>query len=182
MSCLSNEMSKKYCSILDFGSKRRTFRILNITLRNFQAVKSSKQRSKHDEFYLVPGFRTLKKFAPSSLLAENQELFWIKLSSRNVPWSGSSWFLFINSKWHEISSHIDKCAYSLWNLIRTLVRTYAYSAFLLKVSYLNGLLSLEPCFEKRWFMKIYRASCLLFRFLQNFNFWIGVRYTQVSMD
>ena len=30
-------------------------------------------------------------------------------------------------------------------------------------------------------MTIYCASCLLSRFLQNFNFWIGTCYTPVSM-
>ena len=37
----------------DFVSKRRTFNIFNITLRNFLAVKSSKQRFKLNEFYFV---------------------------------------------------------------------------------------------------------------------------------
>ena len=46
---------------------------------------------------LLRGFCTRKKFARFSLLTENQELFWIKLSSRNVPWSVSSCFLFTNS-------------------------------------------------------------------------------------
>ena len=59
MSCLSNETSKKYCLIEDFVLKRRTFSIFNITLRNILAVKSSKHRSKHDEFYFV-GFARVR--------------------------------------------------------------------------------------------------------------------------
>ena len=54
-------MSKKYRVIEDFESKGRTFTIFNLTLRNFRAVKSSKQRSKHDEFC---GCRAHEKFAP----------------------------------------------------------------------------------------------------------------------
>ena len=68
MLCLSKGMSKKYRLIEDFESKRRTFTIFNLTLRNFLAVKSSKQRSKHDEFC---GCRAHKKFARFSLLKGN---------------------------------------------------------------------------------------------------------------
>ena len=46
-------MFKTYCLIEDFVLKRRTFSIFNTTLRNILAVKSSKHRSKHDEFYFV---------------------------------------------------------------------------------------------------------------------------------
>ena len=44
------------------------------------------------------------------------------------------------------------------------------------VSYLNGLLSRELVFGKKRFVKLYCALCLLFRFLQNFNFWVGTCY------
>ena len=37
----------------DFVLKRRTFSIFNIALRNILAVKSSKHRSKLEEFYFV---------------------------------------------------------------------------------------------------------------------------------
>ena len=51
------------------------------------------------------------------------------------------------------------------------VNTYYVSiAFSLEASCLNGLLSLKLAFAKWWFVKIYCALCLLFRFLQNFNF------------
>ena len=53
--------------------------------------------------------------------------------------------------------------------------------FFCKISYLNYLLSLQLVLERRGFMTIYCASCLLSRFLQNFNFWIGTCYTPVSM-
>ena len=55
------------------------------------------------------------------------------------------------------------------------------SLFSLKISYLNGLLSLELVFRKTWFIKIYCALCLLFWFLQIFKFWIGMHYTLVPM-
>ena len=55
----------------DFGLKRRTFSIFNITLRNILAVKSSKHGPTHDEFYFV-GFALVRN---SYVLTENQELF-----------------------------------------------------------------------------------------------------------
>ena len=64
-------MSKKYCLMEDFGLKRRTFSIFNITLRNILAVKSSKHGPTHDEFYFV-GFALVRN---SYVLTENQELF-----------------------------------------------------------------------------------------------------------
>ena len=55
------------------------------------------------------------------------------------------------------------------------------SLFSLKISYLNGLLSLELVFWRTKFIKIYWALCLLFWFLQIFKFWIGMHYTLVPM-
>ena len=68
----------------DFVSKRRTFNIFNITLRNFPAVKSSKQRFKHDEFYFV-GFVLVRN---STLFASNRKSRTVLNNAffRNVPW------------------------------------------------------------------------------------------------
>ena len=46
-------MSKKYNLIEELESKRRNLRIFITTLRNFLAVKSSKLRSKRDEFHTL---------------------------------------------------------------------------------------------------------------------------------
>ena len=46
-------MSKKYNLIEELESKHRNLRIFITTLRNFLAVKSSKLRSKRDEFHTL---------------------------------------------------------------------------------------------------------------------------------
>ena len=47
ISILSVDMSLKYCEIQNFALNLTAFRILNTTLQNFLAVKSSKPQLKH---------------------------------------------------------------------------------------------------------------------------------------
>ena len=106
--------------------------------------------------------------------------------------------LFINSMKHDISTLWHICIitlksdphtclptceeiYRFLSFTLILVWKLATITFLLKVSYWNGLLSLELGFGKSWFIKVNCAVCLPFRFLQNFKFWVGTLYTRLSL-
>ena len=67
----------------------RQERGLNVTKDQLYRTRSRRIRGE--------GMCWWKEIRPFSFLTENQELFLLKFFFRNVPWSVSSYFLFVNS-------------------------------------------------------------------------------------